>query len=673
MLNRKPPPPVPSDSSATDDARTLQLPIGVCYTPTAVVDYMVENTVGRLLVDKTPQQLLGNLRILDPACGEGIFLTQAYAYLLAWYRDRYITAYESRNALITELPLQQASDGTWQLAIAERWRILQEHIYGVDIDAQAVAQAQSHLLEMVAISTITHTSHSPPNPPSLGGIRVQNSTSYPPCADALDRLPPPYSSSGHPRKEGWAGKTQSGQFDLGQNIKCGNAIISEELGDRSPSAFQLDSAQAFNWQQEFPEVMQAGGFDVVIGNPPYVDSEWMTEYLPHWRHYCTQHYQAASGNWDLFCVFIEQAIALCKPHGLTSLIVPNKLGSASYAAQARQILTVRNQLLTIRDYSRVPIFAVAVYPIVYTARKRPPRVTSQVQYERMEVAANGAIAVATCQWLDYQRYFSQAGKPWRLGSSLQQAELCDRLQAQFPPLSAVAEVLGAATVGEAYAMQSLIADEACPATTDLKLINSGTIDRYCPLWGQKCLRYLGHTYRYPTIPVTQQAHLPQKRQQQACQPKIIVAGMSQVLECVVDAAGAFLAGKSTVIVLTSLNLHYLLALLNSKLISFYYRNLFGGDCLKGGYLRIGPQQLRSLPICTTENSDFNQPRQPLVELVQRLLALQQQLGSAETLAHQQQLQHRIHAVDQQIDQSVYQLYELTEEECCWLEKTKSRV
>nr|WP_290221156.1 TaqI-like C-terminal specificity domain-containing protein [Trichocoleus desertorum] len=663
MLNRKPPPPVPSDPAATDDARTLQLPIGVCYTPTAVVDYMVENTVGRLLANKTPQQLLGNLRILDPACGEGIFLIRAYAYLLAWYRDRYINDYESGNTLITELPLQLASDGTWELAIVERWRILREHIYGVDIDAQAVAQAQSRLLDMASIPLIPCACHKlgPPSPPTSGGIRVQkaigdNSSEY-----SMDWLPPPYSPSGHTRKGGRGGKTPSEPFDLENNLKCGNAVIGEELGDRSPSSLG-SSNQAFNWQAEFPEVMQAGGFDVVIGNPPYVDSEWMTEHLPDWRHYCTQHYQAASGNWDLFCVFIEQAIALCKPYGLTSLIVPNKLGSASYAAQARQLLTVQNQLLTIRDYSKVPIFPVAVYPIVYTARKQPPKVTLQVQYERMEVAANGAIAVATCQWLDYQRYFWQAEKPWRLGASLQQAELCDRLQSQFPPLSAVAEVLGAATVGEAYAMQSLIADEACPETTDLKLINSGTIDRYCDLWGHKCLRYLGHAYRYPVIPATQHSHLPHKRHQQARQPKIIVAGMTQILECMVDATGAFLAGKSTVIILTSLNLHYLLALLNSKLISFYYRNLYGGDCLKGGYLRIGPQQLRSLPICLAHDSLRPLPKQPLVALVQHLLSLQQQLLVAEAAEHRHNLQQHMYTLERQIDQFVYDLYELTTEE-----------
>ncbi|MBD2122465.1 Eco57I restriction-modification methylase domain-containing protein [Trichocoleus sp. FACHB-262] len=651
MLNRKPPPPVPSDSIFPDSTKKSRLPIGVCYTPTAVVDYMVENTVGRLLAGKTPQQLSGKLRILDLACGEGIFLLRAYAYLLAWYRDRYIAAYESREAPVTELPLQQGSDGTWNLAIAERWRILREHIYGVDIDAQAVEQARRCLSEIAGL----------PSPLILGGIRVQSSADYL-STNELDRLPPTYSPGGHTQKGSRGGKAQSSQFDLSQNLKCGNAIIGEELGDRSPSSFPINSNQAFNWQEEFPEVMQAGGFDVVIGNPPYVGSEWMTEHLPDWRHYCTQHYQAAAGNWDLFCVFIEQAIALCKPYGLTSLIVPNKLGSASYAAQARQILTVQNQLLTIRDYSRVPIFPVAVYPIVYTACKQPPKVTSRVQYERMEVAANGAVAVVTCQWLDYQRYFWQAEKPWRLGTSLQQAELCDRLQSQFPPLSTVAEVLGAATVGEAYAMQSLIADEACPQATDLKLINSGTIDRYCDLWGQKCLRYLGHAYRYPIIPATQHSHLLPKRQRQARQPKIIVASMTQVLECVVDVAGDFVAGKSTVIILTSLNLHYLLALLNSKLISFYYRNLYGGDCLKGGYLRIGPQQLRSLPICLAHDSLFTQPNQHLVLLVQDLLSLQKQLVTAEAAEYRHNLQEGIYTLERQIDQFVYDLYGLTAEE-----------
>src|SRR6476469_1446386 len=226
MPNRKPPRPIPSDT-VTDGVRTPQLSIGVCYTPTAVVDYMVENTIGRLLADKTPQQLLGNLRILDPACGEGIFLIRAYAYLLAWYRDRYIAAYERGDTPTTELPLQRATDGTWELAIAERWRILQEHIYGVDIDAQAVAQAQFHLLEMVAIPTTNHTSYSPPSLPN-------------------------YSPGGHTRKGGWGGQIQSSQFDLGQNLKCGNAIISEELGDRYPASFPINSNQAFNWQVEFP-------------------------------------------------------------------------------------------------------------------------------------------------------------------------------------------------------------------------------------------------------------------------------------------------------------------------------------------------------------------------------------------------------------------------------------
>ena len=95
--------------------------------------------------------------------------------------------------------------------------------------------------------------------------------------------------------------------------------------------------------------MAANGFDVVIINPPYIDSEWMTTHHPEARKYCASRYRAASGNWDIFCVFIEKALELCKPRGLASFIVPNKLGSADYASDVREILSVQNHLISIRD------------------------------------------------------------------------------------------------------------------------------------------------------------------------------------------------------------------------------------------------------------------------------------------------------------------------------------
>lgn len=128
---------------------------GVYYTPTYVVQHIVENTVGFHLVGKSPAQVAGSdrrikdaapLRILDPACGSGSFLIQAYQYLLDWYRDQYVRDGPEKHATGNDAKLYQAAKGDWRLTIAERRRILLSHIFGVDIDQQAVEVTKLSLL-----------------------------------------------------------------------------------------------------------------------------------------------------------------------------------------------------------------------------------------------------------------------------------------------------------------------------------------------------------------------------------------------------------------------------------------------------------------------------------------------------------------------------------------------
>ena len=115
---------------------------GVYYTPTYIVDYIVKNTVGKLIEGKTPREISGGktgpIRVLDPACGSGSFLIGAYQYLLDWYRDRYIEEGPEKHTKGQNPRLCQGNKGEWKLTTAERKKILLNHIYGVDIDAQAV-------------------------------------------------------------------------------------------------------------------------------------------------------------------------------------------------------------------------------------------------------------------------------------------------------------------------------------------------------------------------------------------------------------------------------------------------------------------------------------------------------------------------------------------------------
>jgi hypothetical protein len=111
---------------------------GIYYTPAYIVQYIIERTLGKLLEDKSPDQVSG-LKIIDPSCGTGYFLISAYKYLIEWHRKWHIKH--------SSLP------DDWQLPVQEKKRILCENIYGVDIDKLALEQTRLSLLTVFKIET----------------------------------------------------------------------------------------------------------------------------------------------------------------------------------------------------------------------------------------------------------------------------------------------------------------------------------------------------------------------------------------------------------------------------------------------------------------------------------------------------------------------------------------
>ena len=206
---------------------------GVYYTPTYIVDYIVRQTVGRWLEGKkpNPKSGAGRLTILDPACGSGSFLLGAYQYLLDWHLTAYLENDPARWSRGKTPRIYQAPGGDWKLTIAERKRILLDHIFGVDIDSQAVEVTKLSLLLKVLEGE---------NDQSVKGQLSLNQRALP---------------------------------DLGPNIKCGNSLIGPDFYHGRQMGLLEDEetyrVNAFDWQAEFPEIMSAGGFDVVMGNPPY--------------------------------------------------------------------------------------------------------------------------------------------------------------------------------------------------------------------------------------------------------------------------------------------------------------------------------------------------------------------------------------------------------------------
>ncbi|MEZ4438086.1 MAG: N-6 DNA methylase [Polyangiaceae bacterium] len=461
--------------------------LGVHYTPAPLVDHVIEELLGPMIAERPPAEAI-ELRLADPACGEGAFLLGAFRFLAAHVAAR-------------------AADPE-----AARRRIVSHQLVGVDTDGAALARAAEAL------------SH------AAGGAS--------------------------PR------------------LVQGNSLI----GARA----DFDDDCPVDYSTRFPDVFdrERPGFDVVVGNPPYVDAEHMVRQMPDLRAFCRERYATARGNWDLFVPFAERALALTRQGGRHAFVVPNKLLGAAYAADLRAHLTEEARLDVLLCYAGAQPFAAHVYPLAYVVTRASHDGGGQVQIHiHRERGEPEALSLPRARF---------GRDPW---------PVVERDDHALPALEAVAEVRGAATVAEAYALGPLIRDLADPPADALRVLNSGTIDPHQSLWGERPLRYLKRRHLHPVVLAADQTRLPPRRLAQSRTSKVVVASMTRRLEAFADPLGRYCAAKSTTLLLPrpGVDLFALAALLNSAPASEAYRARFGGLAMSGGYLRVGPPELRALP------------------------------------------------------------------------------
>ncbi len=401
----------------------------------------------------------------------------------------------------------------------------------------------------------------------------------------------------------------------------------------------------FDFEIYFSEVFhKKGGFDVVIANPPYVDSEEMTRSSKELRKICNQKFRSAKGNWDLFVVFIEQGLIKLNSIGNLSFIVPNKLLGAPYAKHIRQILA-EYYICFIRDYSAISVFKeVAVYPIVFQVSKVKLNSVLMQQMASLEKAdINNLIdSKAFHNNIFWDQYFQKTSH----------STLIERFQ-KWPMLSEHCQaVASAATVSEAYSISEIMEENQNPDSSKMKkFINTGTIDPFQSLWGKQKTRYIKKGYYFPIVFNASIRSINQRRLEQADAEKLIIGGMTLNLECFYDDKGEYLAGKSTIIVLPKVGipLLYLGAILNSKCASYWYRTFFKSMSLAGGYLRIGHAQLRQIPVPPYSN-----------KLGRKITDLARDLVN----------NPESDDLWKQLNNSVYCLYELTPEEVTLIENSR---
>ena len=308
---------------------------GVVPTPKYVVDAIIQKTL-TLLCEGKPLDKLAQLRLADIACGSGTFLVAAYEYLLNTYLARYLQDGAERHSD----KVYEGSQNAWYLTLPERQRILCTHIFGVDIDPQAVEIARFSLLLKV-----------------------------------LEDVPAA-SIAAH-----WQQHHARALPNLHANIQCGNSLVDGDYFDYDSDA--LTDAEHFaqlnplDWETAFPAVFAEGGFDAIVGNPPYIRIQNMVRYSPRE----VQYYQsdeapytcAQSDNFDKYCLFIERGLSLLKSAGRLGYIVPHKFFSLKSGQALRKLLSEGQHVAEVIHFGVQQVFDTrrTTYTCILALAKQP--------------------------------------------------------------------------------------------------------------------------------------------------------------------------------------------------------------------------------------------------------------------------------------------------------------
>ncbi len=573
---------------------------GVFYTPKYIVDYIVAQTVGKLIAGKTPKQI-SKLKILDPACGSGSFLIGAYQALLDEHRHYYAEQARQRAAQDERPRLLDAEEGEYKLSLLEKADILRNNLYGVDIDAQAVEITMMSLyIKMLEDER-----------GALTGTGV------------LPRLR--------------------------DNIKCGNSLIGFDIyDDAARASTDADKARInpFDWHSEregFGAILNAGGFDAVIGNPPYI----LLQILGERRifDYLSSKYRAATYKIDTYQVFLELSSKLLRIDGRLGFIVPNTFLRNKHSRALRQVIleTSNIQLLHLYSYR---VFAKASVDtcVIVLQKTNKPDPHHEVQIVRSSSPEAELLSHFQPQSIWVQHPENQFGIDEK-GTM----DLHEKLETRSDPLGKIATAyFGIQTFDRTRFVSKNRVDERYKP-----IIDGGNILRYTLLPSTEFVEF---------IPDAIKSGGKQAVYERA---RIGVRQIGQTPICCFVPAGIYTLNTVYNIYFTGetpYNLNFVLGIIESELIQWHWRQTAFDE--KSTFPKIKKDALLRIPLVKI---DFSNPadvarHDRMVRLVESMLQLHKDKQNARSESERERLTREINITDEQIDALVYELYELTPQE-----------
>jgi type I restriction-modification system DNA methylase subunit len=618
---------------------------GVFYTPVPIVEYIIEETVGPLILDKTPATVK-RIRIVDPACGSGSFLVSAYQYLIDFITDHYLA--NNKKKLI------RTSDGSYKLSLAERRAILENCIFGVDIDAQAVEVSKLSLL--------------------LKLVEEEEQFQF----DFGHLLP-----------------------NLDMNLKSGNSLVDEDF-PRQMFDYEFDAQfNPFSWKKAFPDVFKDGGFDAVIGNPPYlnIDAIWGTK-DPRLSYIKNRYPHIYTDKTDVLFYFLEKSVSICK--GEIGMIVSRSFLEADKAFKLREWLSSNSRVREILDFRTTEVFkGVGINTaIINLTKSKSVKHASFKKWCGISLPAGyRASTLRNKQLLECISISHDKldGTIWNFGDTKVE-EILAKLDSAGEPLSSIAKVGKGMETGSNKAFEI---DEGLyqmmkskfPKMVFPRISNSG-IKPFQLQPAKKYLLYPEDAGSFEELPEEFKNHLSLSREELEdraafkrgdCEwwrytwplhkelfhlPKVVSPYMATTSTFAVDTSNeAMYLTDTTVIYITNpdIPIHALCALLNSDILDFRFHYL---TKLKGGGVKeFFAKQVERQPI--PFNSQNSETSLRLNELGLAMSVALDEISSTQIEKERHLLRASMAQLTIEINQCVAKLFGITSDELAFIRETKA--
>lgn len=564
--------------------------MGIYYTPSYIVDYIVKNTVYEYIKDKSIDEIL-EVNILDPACGSGSFITRAFVEVCNVVKDKLNQGEEGSKALF-----KKQKGKIEELNLGQKIEILRNCIYGVDLDEKAVELARLNLL--------------------------------------LKLL------------EGETQETRKMLLPhLEDNIKCGNSLIDDpKVSDR-----------AFNWNAQFQDVFRNGGFDVVIGNPPYVFTREV-EFQDSFKKYVDENYfkgmdsiskshARQSGKVNLYALFLIKSIKLLKEKSLFGFIIPNNLLRTTTYDTIRKFILDNCKILSIADLGEGIFEGVTASTIVLFLQKE----SNQNKRDKNQIIIYNDTHESNKKCVEQEQFLKNTSYAFNITLSSGDSNFLEKLWTGSQPLGEIA-IIHAGGIATGPNKKEMILgfkknDKYKP------MLEGKDIKPFYPIFADRYILYekkLLYRAREESIFLSPEKIVTQR-----------IGGGNRVLVASYD-NNQFYTFNSTNTILAKnkeFNLKYLTALLNSKLLNYYYTNKFTNK--SNLTVNISKTFLENLPIRLPSPSQ----EKKIISLVNDMLELQKKYHNEKTAGNEKErLKQQIDNVDYEIDEEVYKLYGITDEE-----------